>query len=104
LQALVAGSALLQPSWLLILLPAHGLFVAAEIYGRHPTEDGRKAARMIEEDPRFTTGVLVLGHLLPLVLMWGAEGGKPPARFLVLLGLFFWEDLFVQTPQRLPNS
>jgi hypothetical protein len=103
-QALVAGSALLEPSFLTLLLPINGLLVAGEIFGRHPTEDGRRAARMIEEDRRFRTGVLVLGHLLPLVLLWGAEGGKTPARILILLGLFLWEDLFVQAPQRVPNA
>ena len=54
------------------LLPLNGLVVAGEAWGHHPTEDGRRAARLIQDDRRFTTGVLALGHLLPLTLLWGA--------------------------------
>jgi Fe-S-cluster-containing dehydrogenase component/formate-dependent nitrite reductase membrane component NrfD len=103
-QALVAGAALFAPSWLLFLVPIHGLFVAAEIFGRHPTEDARRAAHLIEQDPVFTTGVLVLGHLLPLVLLWGAQGPAILARVLLLAGLLFWEHLYVQAPQMVPNA
>jgi Fe-S-cluster-containing dehydrogenase component len=103
-QALVAGSALFASSWLLILLPIHGLLVAAEVFGHHPTEDARRAARLIQEDPRLTTGVLVLGHLLPLFLLWGAQGNSSLARILAGLGLLVWEHLYVQAPQRVPNA
>jgi Fe-S-cluster-containing dehydrogenase component len=103
-QALLAGSALLEPSYLPLLLPINGLLVAGEVFGRHSTEDARRAARIIEEDRGFSTGVLVLGHLLPLVLLWGTDGGKVPARLLVLFGLFIWEHLFVQAPQKLQNA
>jgi hypothetical protein len=100
-QALVAGAALLAPRWLLLLLPANGLFVAGEVWGRHPTADAGRAARLIESDPRFTTGVLALGHLLPLALLWGAPGWSPLAGGLALSGLLLWEHLYVQAPQRL---
>ena len=103
-QALAAGAALFAPGWLLFIVPIHGLFVAAEVFGRHPTEDARRAAHIIEEDPVFTTGVLVLGHLLPLVLLWGAQGPAILARVLVLAGLLFWEHLYVQAPQMVPNA
>ena len=40
-----------------------------------PRHRGRApAARLIQDDPRFTTGVLVLGHLLPLSILWGPSG------------------------------
>jgi hypothetical protein len=101
-QALVAGAALFAPAWLLVLLPVNGLLVAGEVWGRHATEDARRAARLIQDDLRFTTGVLVLGHLLPLSLLWGPSALRPSAGALALFGLFIWEHLFVQAPQRVP--
>jgi Fe-S-cluster-containing dehydrogenase component len=102
LQALVAGAALLAPRWLALLLPANGLLVAAEVWGRHPTADAARAAKLIEADPRFTTGVLAFGHLLPLALLWGVPALSPVAGGLALSGLLLWEHLYVQAPQRLP--
>lgn len=100
-QALVAGAALFAPRWLLWLLPVNGLLVAAEVWGRHATEDARRAAHLIQDDPRFTTGVLAAGHLLPLALLWwGVAPGA--AAGLALLGLLAWEHLYVQAPQQVP--
>ena len=99
-QALVAGAALFDVEWLRWLLPANGLLVAAEVYGRHATEDGRRAARLIQDDPRFTTGVLATGHLLPLALLWTSSGTGVLAGALALAGLWSWEHLYVQAPQR----
>jgi hypothetical protein len=101
-QAATAGAALFAPRWLLVLLPINGLLVAGEVWGRHATEDARRAARLIQEDRRFSTGVLVLGHLLPLSLLWGAPSAGPVAGGLALLGLFLWEHLYVQAPQQIP--
>lgn len=103
-QALLAGSALFAPSWLLWLLPVNGLLVAAEVWGRHATEDARRAARLIQQDARFTSGVLVGGHLLPLALLWSAPVGTGLGRALALAGLFVWEHLYVQAPQQVPNA
>jgi Fe-S-cluster-containing dehydrogenase component len=105
-QAVTAGAAVFQTSWLLFLLPINGLLVAAEVWGHHPTEDSRRAARLIQEDPRFSSGVLAAGHLLPLTLLWGGGGlslvGGGLAGALVLFGLLAWEHLYVQAPQRIP--
>jgi hypothetical protein len=102
-QALTSGAALFAPSWLLFLLPLNGLLVAGEVWGRHATEDARLAARLIQDDVRFTTGVLVLGHLLPLSILWGPSSGlRLLAAPLTLFGLFVWEHLYVQAPQRIP--
>ena len=103
-QALAAGAALFAPSWLLLLLPMNGLLVAGEVWGRHATEVARLAARLIQDDVRFTTGVLVLGHLLPLAILWGPWSLRPLAGLLALFGLFLWEHLYVQAPQRVPLS
>ncbi len=102
LQALVSGAALFAPRWLLWLLPLNGLMVAAEVWGRHATEDARAAARLVQDDPRFTTGVLVVGHLLPLAMLWGASSAATLAGLPALAGLLIWERLYVQAPQRIP--
>jgi hypothetical protein len=106
IQALLAGAALFEPAWLLWLLPVNGLLVAAEVWGRHPTEDARRAASLIADDVRFSTGVLALGHVLPLVLLWGSPGrlAAATAAGLVLAGLAMWEHLYVSKPQLLPLS
>jgi hypothetical protein len=100
-QAMAAGSSLFAPGWLLWLLPLNGLLVAGETWGHHPTEDGRRAARLIQDDVRFSSGVLAVGHLLPLTLMWGT-GQAWLAGALALAGLFTWDHLYVQAPQRIP--
>jgi hypothetical protein len=100
-QAMAAGSSLFAPGWLLWLLPLNGLLVAGETWGHHATEDARRAARLIQEDVRFSTGVLAAGHLLPLTLLWGT-GQAWLAGALVLGGLATWEHLYVQAPQQVP--
>jgi len=105
-QAVTAGAAVFQASWLLVLLPINGLLVAAEVWGHHQTEDARRAARLIQDDPRFSSGVLAAGHLLPLTLLWGGGGlsvfGGGLAGALTLFGLLAWEHLYVQAPQQIP--
>ncbi|PYQ54477.1 MAG: 4Fe-4S ferredoxin [Acidobacteria bacterium] len=101
-QALVAGAALFARPWLPVLLPISGLLVAGEVWGRHATEDARLAARLIQDDRRFTTGVLVIGHLLPLSILWGVSSFQGMAAALALFGLFVWEHLYVQAPQQVP--
>jgi hypothetical protein len=103
-QALTAGAALFAPAWLRGLLPLNGLLVAAEVWGRHPTEDARRAARLIQADPLFSTGVLAAGHVLPLSLLWGMDRPGPVPGTLALLGLLAWEHVYVQAPQRIPNA
>jgi Polysulphide reductase, NrfD len=101
-QALAAGAALFEPSWLRFLLPLNGLLVAGEVWGRHATEDARRAAHLIQEDPRFTTGVLAIGHLLPLALLWSRSDVSGVAAAAALFGLLVWEHLYVQAPQQVP--
>jgi hypothetical protein len=101
-QTLVAGAALFARPWLLVLLPISGLMVAGEVWGRHATEDARLAARLIQDDPRFTSGVLVIGHLLPLSMLWGLSSFQGLAGALALFGMLVWEHLYVQAPQQVP--
>ena len=100
-QALTAGAAVFQPWWLLWLLPVNGLLVAGEVWGHHATEDARRAARLIQEDVRFSSGVLAVGHLLPLALLWSGQGVLF-AGALTLAGLLTWEHLYVEKPQLVP--
>lgn len=103
-QALLAGAALFEPYWLRVLLPVNGLLVAAEVWGRHATEDARRAAALIQGSPAFTSLVLALGHLVPLALLWATPALAPSASILSLVGLLVWEHLYVQAPQRIPNA
>jgi Fe-S-cluster-containing dehydrogenase component/formate-dependent nitrite reductase membrane component NrfD len=103
-QALAAGAALFAPSWLMFLLPANGLLIAGDVWGHHPTEDARRAATLIQDAPSFTLGVLSLGHLVPLALLWVAPRFSALAASLALAGLLLWEHLYVQAPQRIPNA
>jgi len=103
-QALLAGACLFAHEWLRVLLPVHGLLVAGEVFGRHATEDAHRAAMLIQSDPLFTSGVLAIGHLLPLALLWAVPGVSGTAASLALAGLLVWEHLYVQAPQRIPNA
>jgi hypothetical protein len=103
-QALVAGASLFAYDWLRWLLPLNGLLVAGEIWGRHATEDARRAAHLIQGDLRFTTGVLAIGHLLPVALLWWSGSAGALAGSLALAGLLLWEHLYVQAPQQVPNA
>jgi hypothetical protein len=57
---------------------------------------------LIQDDPRFTTGVLAMGHLLPLALLWSRTDSGGLIAALTLLGLLVWEHLYVQAPQQVP--
>jgi len=103
-QALLAGACLFAPWWLRFLLPLNGLLIAGEIWGRHATEDARRAAHLIQSDLRFTSGVLVAGHLLPLAALWAWPDSAPLAAGLALGGLLLWEHLYVWAPQQVPNA
>ncbi len=103
-QAVAAGAALVAPSWLRFVLPINGLLIAGEVWGRHASEDARHAAHLIEGDIRFRTGVLAIGHLLPLALLWLTPSFEAAAGSLALTGLLLWEHLYVQAPQRIPNA
>src|SRR5262249_22977584 len=106
-QALTAGSAFFAPGWLLWLLPLNGLLVAGAAWGHPPTPGAPppappgRAARLIQDDARFSTGVLAVGHLLPLSLLWGT-GQTALAGTLALAGLAVWDHLYVQAPQQMP--
>ncbi|MEO8505046.1 MAG: 4Fe-4S dicluster domain-containing protein [Acidobacteriota bacterium] len=110
LQALLTGAAFVEPSWLLWLLPVNAILIAAEVWGRHPTEDARRAAGLIAGKPGLYVGVLGMGTVIPLVLLMlsrSMQHGAVPAAVgggLALAGLLLWESLFVWAPQQIPNA
>lgn len=109
LQALLTGAALTAPRWLLWLLPINAILIAAEVWGRHSTEDARRAARLILSSPGLYIGVFGLGNLIPLALvalsrMSASSLALAVAGGLALAGLLLWEHLFVWAPQQVPNA
>jgi len=103
-QAIVAGAALFQPRLLLFALPLNGLLIAAEVWGHHASEDARRAAALIGGHGLFTSGVLLVGHVVPLMILWFVPGLTPLASSLALVGLLIFEHLYVDCPQRIPLS
>lgn len=92
---IIAGSILL-----------HLVTLAIELTMTHSTDDAHQAAKMItdgEYSNKFWFGMILVGNLLPLV---GVLLGPPitvlPAALLVLIGLWFAEDIWVKAPQRIP--
>jgi Fe-S-cluster-containing dehydrogenase component/formate-dependent nitrite reductase membrane component NrfD len=51
----------------------------------------------------FWWGGIVLGHILPLALLY-IPGGLPLVALTAVVGLFFYEYAFVMAPQHIPNS
>ncbi len=74
----------------------------------HASEVAAKAAHMITHGHYkhyFWTGSLVIGHLVPLVLLWmGAPVLAAIAGLAALVGLYLYEYAFVMAPQEVPNS
>lgn len=102
-----AGTRELLARVLAASLAAHGLLLAAELWGGHPTVDARRAARLISRGPwrrRFWGVVVTAGTLLPLLLVWAGGAGAALASALALVGLWVWEDLWVKAGQSLPLS
>ena len=79
------------------------LAMGAEFFSEHPTEDGEAAARLITRGTyrkSFWWGVFVGGHLVPIVLL--ALGWFIPGALLALLGVYLFEDIFIQAGQAIP--
>ena len=74
----------------------------------HASEVAAKAAHMITHGHYkhyFWTGSLVLGHIVPLALLWmGAPLLAAIGGLAALVGLYLYEYAFVMAPQEVPNS
>lgn len=104
---LIGGDAAigLRPLFLLALV-VNFACVASEIWGRHATEDAKRAAKILTHGWRgqwFHGGVLGVGHLVPLlVLAFGGDGLLFGAALTALAGLWIYEHLWIDAPQRVP--
>jgi Fe-S-cluster-containing dehydrogenase component/formate-dependent nitrite reductase membrane component NrfD len=87
---------------------ANLLVMLFELTTTHPTEDAKRTVDMILRGryaTKFYAGSLVVGNLIPIALLLFG-GGVPvitaAAGLLVLLGIYFTEDIWVEAPQRIP--
>ncbi|MEZ5044635.1 MAG: 4Fe-4S dicluster domain-containing protein [Saprospiraceae bacterium] len=84
--------------------------ILLELTMTHPTSDAKRTVEMITKGryrTKFWLGVIVFGNLLPLGLVLAA-GASPSvlalAGAVVILGIYFTEQIWVEAPQRLPLS
>lgn len=79
-----------------------------ELTTTHPTEDAKRTVDMILKgrySKTFYLGVILVGNLLPLAIAtlgFAAPFTGPVIGFLVLLGIYFTEHIWVEAPQRIP--
>jgi Fe-S-cluster-containing dehydrogenase component/formate-dependent nitrite reductase membrane component NrfD len=105
--------------WLLVvaILVDLGLVLFGDLAMPHASESAARAAHAIRHgrySRRFWYGAVMLGHVVPLFLLFAAVGaaGAPRiaitlgvlASFAVLVGLYVYEHAFVMAPQEIPNS
>jgi len=86
----------------------HLITLAIELTTTHTTEDAHKTIKMIthgEFSKPFWFGMIFAGNVVPLLLLFA---GQPWAfvlsGILILIGLWFAEDIWVKAPQRIPLS
>jgi len=81
-----------------------------ELTTPHPTKDAKTVVRMITKGRyrnSFWGGVILVGHLLPLGLLFFAAMSTPAlaaAGVLLLIGIYITEHIWVEAPQRIPLS
>jgi Fe-S-cluster-containing dehydrogenase component len=88
-------------------LVAHAIVLLAELGGTHVGLDAARAARLITRGPwrpRFVAGVLGVGTLAPLGLVWLGPAATGFAALLALAGLWIYEDLWIKAGQSIPLS
>jgi len=74
----------------------------------HASEVAAQAAHEISHGRykgHFWSGSIVLGHLVPLTLLWpGWPATAAIAAVAAMIGLYLFEYAFVMAPQEIPNS
>lgn len=102
--------------WQTYLLAALGtgimlnlLTLLFELGTNHPTVDAHRTAQMIYKGRyanTFYLGVLIVGNLVPLVLVFFGSGtiALAAAAVTTLLGIYLTERIWVEAPQRIPLS
>ena len=95
---------------LAICLLLHLFLAISEIAMPHASDNAAYAARLITHGPYrtlFWAGVVALGGVLPLLVLWLAPtsaGNVAVSSLLALAGLFAFEWCFVMAGQLVPNS
>lgn len=81
------------------------LTIIIELVTTHPTQDAKTVVHMITKgrySRLFWWGVILMGNLLPLGILWvGGTAALPLAGALALIGIYFTEKIWVEAPQRI---
>ncbi len=84
------------------------IILAIELTTTHTTEDAHTTVKSIthgEFKRPFWFGVILVGNILPIFWLFaGLPGTFALAGILILIGLWFAEDIWVKAPQRIPLS
>jgi Fe-S-cluster-containing dehydrogenase component/formate-dependent nitrite reductase membrane component NrfD len=92
----------------ILMLIIHLLMIAIEMTTSHTTEDAHKTVEMIvsgDFSHKFWLGMIFTGNTLPLILLLtGNSWAFATAGILILIGLWFAEDIWVRAPQKIPLS
>jgi len=124
LQSLMAGAGVsllitwklpTTPEWdfflrvvLQLLIALNILAITLELFGSHATADAGSAAHMITRGRfriLFWSGTVVVGHLLPVIVLWNAAPALwPVAGIMVLIGIYITDHMWVKAPQLVPLS
>lgn len=96
---------------LMIFIPVNLSILAVELMTTHPTQEAKNTVTMIisgRYKTKFWMGVILFGNLLPLALLifGGALGALvlPVVAIIILTGILFNEQIWVEAPQRIPLS
>jgi len=90
------------------LLVFHLITLAIELTTTHTTDDAHKTVKMItrgEFARKFWLGMIFAGNIAPFLLLFTGQIWLFVASgALILIGLWFAEDIWVKAPQRIPLS
>jgi len=92
---------------MVIALIGLAVVLLAELSGSHANLDVGRAAGLITRGPwraRFWGGVVVLGIVLPMLLVWVGPASALVAAVLALAGLWVYEDVWLKAGQSMPLS
>lgn len=92
----------------IVAIALHLVTLAIELVTTHPTEDAHRTVTSIlkgEFSRKFWFGMILAGNVLPILWLFaGANWAFTVAGVLILVGLWFAEDIWVKAPQRIPLS
>ena len=88
-------------------LALQAIVLVAELCAGHANADAARAARLISRGPwrtPFWAGVIAVGTVLPIVLVWPNPYSAVLGALLALVGLWIYEDLWLKAGQAVPLS